>query len=136
MKRHFPLYILPVLLWLISCRSSRSNPPSSLDLLYQEETIVAWNEDTVFSYVFALTKQKKFYSTIIKRDSSIKVEEYYKGVFHFSKDTFFLTYYKGLQPKEVTPFLVKEASGNFLIQPLINSNKRMFLRIQRSRPAF
>src|SRR6185436_8638627 len=99
MKRHFPLYILPVFIWLISCRSSRSNPPISLDPIYQEETIMAWNEDTVFSYVIALTKQKKFYSTIIKRDSSKKVEEYYNGVFHFSKDTFFLTYYKRLQPK-------------------------------------
>jgi len=43
----------------------------------------------------------------------------------------FASYNKGLRPKEVTTYLIKEASGNYLIQPLTNSNKRMFLRIQR-----
>ena len=131
MKRYFSLYILALLLWLISCTSSKSNQSNSLPSLYEGNTIVAWNEDTVLSYVLALTKQQNFYSTIIKRDGSKKVEEYYKGVFQFTKDTFFLTYYKRLQPKEATNYLIKEASGNYLIQPFTNSNKRMFLRIQR-----
>lgn len=131
MKRYFSLYILALLLWLISCTSSKPDRSNSLPLLYEKDTIVAWNEDTVLSYLLALTKQKNFYYTIIKRDSSKKVEEYYKGLFRFSKDTFFLTYNKGLRPKEVTTYLIKEASGNYLIQPLTNSNKRMFLRIQR-----
>lgn len=127
-------FIFSILIGLISCRSSRSDSPNNRAFLYPAETIVVWNEDTVRSYALTLTKQKKFYTTIIKRDSSNKKEENYGGVFKLSGDTIFLTYNKGLQPTEVTNYLLKEASGNYLIQPFANSDKRMFLRIQRSRP--
>ena len=41
-------------------------------------TLLAWNEDTVHSYQFEVTKDKTFYYTIVQNDSS-KVELHYHG---------------------------------------------------------
>jgi hypothetical protein len=93
--------------------------------------LLAWNEDTTNSYQFALTKDKKFYYTIIKKDSMTEAKQYYSGTFKYSSDTLYL-YFKTISaPKNVTRFLLVEASGNYLIQPL-QDGKRIFLRLQRT----
>jgi hypothetical protein len=92
---------------------------------------VAWNEDTVNSYQILLLTGQKFSYTIVKKHREKIAEEYYKGSFEFRNDTFFLKYHRGLQPMEVTNYLIREASGNYLIQPFSNSKKQMFLRFQK-----
>lgn len=101
---------------------------------YEGKSIIAWYEDTARVYYFALTKEKKFFYTIVMKDSSAKPEKYYKGRFRYSEDTIFLTYHKGVHPKEITKYLVFEASGNYLIQPFTKDNRRLFLR--RARPRY
>jgi hypothetical protein len=100
---------------------------------YEGKSIIAWYEDTSRAYYVALTKEKKFFYTIVTKDSSVKAEQYYKGKFRYHEDTIFLTYHKGVHPEEITTFLVLEASGNYLIQPFIKDNRRLFLRRARSR---
>ena len=133
MKCYFSIYILVVSLYLASCKSSKSNSPVTLTSLYHGEAFIVWNEDTVHSYQIALSKKKKFLYTIVTKDGLKKSEEYYKGTFKLSKDTFFLTYYKDRQPEGVTNYLIVEVSGNYLIQPFVNTNRRIFLRVQRFR---
>ncbi len=99
--------------------------------LYKGDSFVAWNEDTVNSYQILLTKGQKFSYTIVKRHHTQIAEEYYKGTYEFSKDTFFLKYHKGLRPEGVTSYLIREASGYYLIQPFTNGTKRMYLRFQK-----
>src|SRR5688500_3731168 len=99
---------------LTSCKSSKSSPANDL-LFFRGESILAWNEDTVNNFQFLLTS-KGFYYTIIKLDSLKKIEQFFSGSYRITRDTVFLTYKKGRQPAGVTNYLVREGSGNYLIQ--------------------
>ena len=134
MKTGIPIIVLfSVHFCLTTCRSSKTFTGNEL-LSSKGESILAWNEDTVNSYQFLLTAER-FYYTIIKIDSSGKIEQYYTGTYKINRDTVFLTYKKGRQPADVTNYLVVEGSGNFLIQPLKTEGRRVFLRFRR-RPVF
>lgn len=93
--------------------------------------MVAWNEDTVNSYQFLLRNDKKFAYTITKTINSNKVEQYYKGTFEFLNDTLYLMYLDDIIPANTTNYLIKEGSGNYLIQPFSDSVRRIFLRFQK-----
>jgi hypothetical protein len=115
--------LLPTLLGK-SQSTSKEDGPKDIALL-------AWNEDTTNSYQFALTKDKKFYYTITTKDSTNEVKQYYSGTFKYSSDTLYLFYKTNSAPKNVMKFMLSEASGNYLIQPL-QDGKRIFLRLQRT----
>ena len=63
----------------------------------------------------------------------MKIEKYYQGRIAdgSSFDTVFLKYPKDLRPHAATNYLVREASGSYLIQPFKNGSNRIFLRMQR-----
>jgi len=116
---------------LIGCETSKSSVPKK-KIDYEGLYLFAWNEDTIHTYKFALTKGHKFHYLILNNDS-LKTEEHYSGTYstHSPFDTIFLEYDKAIQPKGVTSYLVMEVSGGYLIQPFDNNPKRVFLRIQR-----
>ena len=121
-------------LTIVLLTSCRTDKPSSNKTIksYQDISLLAWNEDTIHSYQFAMTKDKKFQYTIINKDS-IKTEEYYHGTFsnQQSFDTIFLKYDRDIRPNGVTNYVIREVSGGYLIQPFEKNTKRIFLRIQR-----
>ncbi len=123
-------FFLPLVL-LTACGSSKSSLLKK-KISYQNISLLAWNEDTIHSYQFALTKDNKFHYTILNNDS-VKSEEYYSGTFSNQPlfDTIFLKYDRDIRPKRVTSYLIREVSGGYLIQPFDNDTKRIFLRLQR-----
>lgn len=129
---HFP-FILSFLAgtFFVSCNTNKSLSEKAVKK-GNSVSLIAWNEDTLQRYQIALTKSNEFLYTIIRRDS-VKSEKYYRGTFsyHPSADTIFLKYKKNSQPEGATNFLIREASGGYLIQIFENSAKRIFLRIQR-----
>ena len=114
---------------LTSCKTS-NNAAFLKQIKNDPGSVVAWwNEDTVNNYQVVLTKDKKFFYTI-KRTDSLKVsEEYYLGTFRDEGDKLYLEY-KDRQPFDLKNYLIKEASGNYLIQYFTNDRKRIFLRSQ------
>jgi hypothetical protein len=124
------LFCLTIVL-LISCKTDRSSS-NKTRTSYQDIWLLAWNEDTVHSYRFAMTKNRKFLYTIIKNDS-VKTTEYYHGTFlnQLSVDTIFLKYDRNIRPGGATNYMIREVSGQYLIQPFENNVTRIFLRIQR-----
>ena len=127
-------FILPglTLFLLTACKT---NKPASPDMKINSYNLalLAWNEDTVHSYRFALTKTGEFYYTISGNDS-FKTKENYQGTIlsTSSADTLFLSYHKNLKPQGAKHYLIREASGTYFIQTFDSSSKRVFLRKQRS----
>ncbi|HSC53389.1 MAG TPA: hypothetical protein VLC98_07215 [Phnomibacter sp.] len=115
---------------LLFANRSISQTTQVKEMRYEDITLFAWNEDTSNSVQFALTKDKQFYYTIIKKDSVHAKKEYYHGKFKHSSDTLFLDYNANSFPIGFQNFLIVEASGSYLIQP-IEDGKRLFLRLQR-----
>ena len=100
--------------------------------LTKNESIVAWNEDTVNSYLFLLTK-KRFYYKILSPDSNNKRQQDFNGKYSFSRDTVFLRYKGKSKPLYLDNYLIVEGSVSYLIQTFKTSNKRIFLRIKKNR---
>lgn len=131
MRLHpFVLFCLMIFI-LTACGSSKSSS-DKIKKRYQDISLLAWNEDTVHSYQFALTKDNKFLYTIIN-NANLKSEEFYHGTLSNQSfyDTIFLKYDRDTRPEGLTNYLIREASGGYLIQPFENVAKRFFLRIQR-----
>lgn len=100
-------------------------------MVYEPPLLVAWNEDTVNSYQITLMSNKNFYySVITKQADSLRYPKNYKGTFKFSQDSVLLHFNMDYGSGELAPYLIKEASGNYLIQYFTNNKSRMFLRIQ------
>jgi len=133
MTQNFFIFLSLMLILMTSCKTTKSPVSKKENIRNCDITLLAWNENTVHSYLFAITNDKKFYYTIIKNDS-LKVEEYYQGKISTksSVDTLFLDYHKNQKPYGVKNYLVTEVSGSYLIQPFDNSSKRIFLRKQKS----
>lgn len=119
---------------LSGCKANK--PISGTDVKSNKDLVLlAWNEDTVHVWQFAISKKMRFYYTITK-DDSLNTREYYYG--KVSKkptvDTLFLNYYDNKMPAGAKPFLVREASnGAYLIQFFYGSSNGVFLRMQRVR---
>ena len=127
----FITFLLTVVL-LTGCKTNKSSLSNKAGKSNQEMALLAWNEDTIHSYLFALTKDNKFYYIIINKDS-LEVKEYYNGTLskRSSSDTLFLEYSKNRKPYGIKTYLVREISGSYLIQPFDSSSKRIFLRRQK-----
>ena len=128
----FITFLLTIVL-LTGCKTNKSSLSNKAGKSNQEMILLAWNEDTIHSYLFAVTEDNKFYYTIINKDS-LEVKEYYHGTLskRSSSDTLFLEYSKNRRPYGAKNYLVREVSGNYLIQPFDSSSKRIFLRRQKS----
>lgn len=125
-------FILSCLALVLFTACESSKPPLKKKINYQDISLLAWNEDTIHTYQFALIKGNKFRYTILHRGRA-KNEEYYSGTFSNppSLDTIFLKYDRDIRPKGMTNYLIREVSGEYLIQPFDNDTKRLFLRLQR-----
>ena len=95
-----------------------------------EIIFIAWGEDTVLGYQFVFLGNSKFSYVIIKKKDSCEEKEFYSGSFKDSPDTFYLSYRNNLRPEGGTDYLIKEASGNYLIQYFTSQSRGMFLRIK------
>jgi len=116
--------ILPSLLLLAACNSHRWNKSS---YFVWSATYLAWNEDTVTPYKIALFKDNTFlYTTRDTINHKIKTTGY-GGYFRWSADTIYLLF-KGRTEAPMCDYLVREASGQYLIQYFKDQRKRMFLR--------
>ena len=82
MNRLISILLFWTLTFLTACRNSKT---ASLERaskhFYQDITLLAWNEDTINSFQFALTKDNRFFYTIIKHDSLQELKEFYNGTY-------------------------------------------------------
>lgn len=123
--------IFVIMSLLIACKSTKTSTRSQKKVNFFDLILLAWNEDTVNSYQFAVATDLKFYYKIVLHDS-LKVEFNYGGVIsrRSSFDTLFLEYDKRGKPLGLSEYLVKEVSGTYFIQFFDNSSKQIFLRRQ------
>ena len=131
MTKFFIYFIGLTIVVMTGCRTDKSLSDKAV-IKPENIVLLAWNEDTIHDYRFTLTRDKKFAYKIIMRDTT-KVERNYHGTFknNSTYDTIFLTYYNNVRPLKANNYLVKEASGGYLIQSFEDNSKRIFLRIQR-----
>ena len=92
--------------------------------------MVAWNEDSVNNYHIVFTKEKKFTYTIIHKDNLKETKEHYTGMISPGTDRVYLLF-EGPRPADLCIYLVKVASGHYLIQYFTNDKKRIFLRVRQ-----
>ena len=130
----FPLAELFIVLCIVfSCKASKPLPKDEFFSFLNREIIIAWNEDTLHSCQIAFRGNARFSYTVADASSNLNTAtEYFKGTLRVSEDTIYLSYGKGPEPARFERYLILEASGHYLIQPLANSAERMFLRVQRS----
>lgn len=90
---------------------------------------VAWNEDTLHSYLFTLKEDCSFEYTITDNEG-IKKQKQYEGRLRcmIGRDTVYLAYAKNKVPPGLMDYLVIEVSGKYLIQSFSNTKKRIFMR--------
>src|SRR4051794_21903615 len=94
---------ISVILFCVSCKSGqRLFTHQRGNTAWKDIDLLAWNEDTVNSYQFALARNKFFY-TIFRRDGAGKSEQYYSGTYLNSLDTLYLHYRNGKQPENLAP---------------------------------
>ena len=96
----------------------------------RQAILFAWNEDTVLSYQFLLLRDNRFAYTIIKKDSGHEEKQSYFGKTIIVGDTVFLQYADNNSPAGAAKYLIKEGSGNYLIQYFTGEQKRLFMRIR------
>lgn len=113
---------------LTNCSTLKTPGNKKTDWDNYKLNLLAWNEDTVNNYQFAIVDDTVFYYSITKKSARI-----YQGKVSVksSLDTLFLDYYKNRKPANFRSYLVREASGLYYIQFFDNSPKRIFLRRQR-----
>ena len=121
--------ILIKVIILSACTNSKTASQTS-QKSYIGERIVAWNEDTIVTCQFALRRDYKFAYLISALDTNGKVTQTtYKGTVKLLDDKIFLLYHQNIRPANVQSFLIKEVSGDYLIQDFTDGRKRMYLRI-------
>lgn len=121
MNRLIYVFVGVIVSLLASCSSKK--------LTYKDIKMIAWNEDTVNNYQIVFTKENKFYYTIIHKDNLKETKEHYTGKLSHGTDRIYLLF-EGSRPADLCIYLVKEPSGNYLIQYFTNDKKRIFLRLQ------
>lgn len=99
------------------------------DFNYDDFLLLAWNEDTVHSCLFALAENRRF-NYYVPKGQDPAVQTRYKGkiAINSSADTLFLEYSKNKIPPGFRNYLVSEASGMYWIQFCDNNSRRIFLR--------
>lgn len=125
MTKCFIYSISLTLILLTACKTSKTISKTK-ETRPENITLLAWNEDTLHSYLFALTHESRFAYKISNHDS-IKADKSYYGSFVYSSfsDTIFLTYDNNIQPAKATNYLIRVVGG-YLVQPFVNSQKRVF----------
>ncbi len=127
MVRISMLFII-VILFLSACNTISKK--KSKDPFYFFSA--AWNEDSVLPYQIWFSKDQHFKYTITHRDINLGiVKEHYSGTFIKVVDTIYLKYRHNKAPQQLQSFLIKEISGNYLIQNNLDNSRRVFLRKYR-----
>lgn len=125
-RRYYMLFFI-VAYGSFGCSSKKTTS------IHEPPIMVAWNEDTVNSYQLILNQNMNFFYAVVKKEAdNLKHPKTYKGTFKLSGDSILLNFNKDFYADELAEYLIKEASGNYLIQYFKNNNNRMFLRIQRT----
>jgi len=125
MIRNLSILFIIVALLLIGCLSNRKQND------HPNPFLIAWNEDTINSYQITLLENKTFAYSIVKRESGLKKVRSFVGTYQFSSDSILLNYKTKIKPEELAYYLIREASGSYVIQYFADNTKRMFLRSQK-----
>lgn len=117
-------YLIIVMLFL-SCKA-RKTVNEKIDT--SSPWYAAWNEDSVNSYKFVRLKNKRFVYEVVKNDSTTKTRRtLYYGSYSETFDTIHLSFNNA--PPNWANYLVREASGRYVIQRFTDGRKSIFMRI-------
>ena len=117
-------------LLLIACTSKKAMN------IHPDPLLVAWNEDSINSYQITMLENRNFYYAIVHEENGIRKVKSFNGTYKISADSILLSYSSVLKPPGLADHLIKEASGNYVIQFFTDNRARMFLRIQKPRHRF
>lgn len=114
------------LILLSSCSGSKSIKD------FSRPCIIAWNEDPLNSYELILSEDKKFHYTISVTENNRKKTGTHTGTYRLSGDSIWLSYRNNRRTVALRSYLTWEISNTYLIQHFENSDKRIFLRKQKT----
>ena len=127
-----PVYVLVGVLFLtMACSSSSSHYTRKERSInwFDRLRYIAWNGDNVVSYRIAFLKDRSFIYTIEEPgDDHPKMITGYHGHISNSNDTLHLLF-AGKKRPPMCDYLVRESTGQYVIQYFKDGRKRMFLRI-------
>jgi len=119
MSRILPAVTLILPFGLLSCTSKYAHKNAEVGM-------VAWNEDTVNPVVFKIHHDYTF-EYRIRSNGKTHVA---KGDTKYTHDTLYLLYKHDDQPTDMSDFLIREATGQYLIQLKSPGRPRIVMRIQ------
>ena len=129
MKKISAIVALCLLATFISC-SSGSTRNIAKEKANSYVVLFAWSEDTTRTWEFSLKHDRSFTYCIslpVGQDRVTCYEGKVAGNMH--SDTIFLTYVKGGKPGVLKPYLIREISGNYLVQRFSDDSRRVLMRI-------
>lgn len=93
--------------------------------------LVAATDDTVHNYAVCVAGHHRFYYTITYGNQGPAAKrEFYHGDWEYRADTLVLHYHKH-RPAGMTDYLLREVTGEWLIQFFTDGRQRVFLRMPR-----
>ncbi len=128
MSRLLSLPIFVLVLILFSCTSAKYPSNNQLRSRKNGIDIVAWNEDTIHVIQLNLNSDNVFNYTIVNRETGNYSKQSYQGHYINTGDTLYFNYKRKRKPTGFEDYVIWEITGNYLIQPLKNERKRIFLR--------
>jgi len=125
--------LISILLIITAVLTAYSNSKTSNQTVrksYNKDRIIAWNEDTIMTCQFTMRNHYKFTYLVTTLDSNNnKTQKIYNGTVKLSDDKIFLLYHLDIKPANVQSFLIREVTGNYLIQDFTDGRKRMYMRV-------
>ena len=124
------IILLFIVFILTGCKNSKS-------IFSDHVQTYAWSGDSAHGYYLMLTDKRFLYRLVTIYKDKEKIEKEYTGTYTYFTDRYDIgkysfKYKKGLQPSGYENYLIQEGSGDYLIQPFTNGQKRMFLKIRRA----
>ncbi|CAN5513866.1 hypothetical protein BH10BAC2_BH10BAC2_41550 [soil metagenome] len=85
-------------------------------------------------YQFGVGENNRFIYLVTQTTNNDNIISYYcYGYLKKINDSIYLSFDNRNAPKNTCTYLIKEASGSYLIQNLTDSSKRIFMKIYRCR---
>jgi len=126
MIRFIPVIIYTMLGVVIAC----SDANKMIDLNEYVHS-VAFYKNEKMDYKIGFLTDGRFFYQIIQKGNVHDIKTDYQGLFRIKKDTVFLMYRGMPPPRDFTSYLII-SPDTYLIQPFTNSNKLLFLRIEKN----
>ncbi|MHA4811670.1 hypothetical protein ACX0G9_26475 [Flavitalea flava] len=119
--------------FVISCSPSQKEARAAnkriIKKSFDGRTRIAFYEDSVISIQYTTFRHNVFEYAIVHKGIKKKLSpEFYDGHFRIVGDSIYLDFQKDIRPSYLPEYLIKEMTGQYIIQYFTDGRKRIFLR--------